>query len=280
MSADTPLENPHRRVPSVDALLQQMPEEAARWGHRQLTAALREILAELRAQISRGDTPATELKVIRARVNEELGARNRASLIPVLNLTGTVLHTNLGRASLPREAVDAVATVAAAPSNLEFDLETGARGDRESHIEALLCELTGAEAATAVNNNAAAVLLVLNTLAMNREVPVSRGELVEIGGSFRIPDVMQRANCTLGTRNFIGNCFTPCRFSNFGRIRSRSTMPRCPSSDNGRLFREMKMDLRPMGSLAKPSTSRKLVPEWRSFCVGLSKVIFGPAIAS
>jgi L-seryl-tRNA(Ser) seleniumtransferase len=197
MSSDTPLENPHRRVPSVDALLQQMPEEVARWGHRQLTAALREILADIRAQISCGDVPATELDVIRARVNEKLGASNRTSLIPVLNLTGTVLHTNLGRACLPREAVDAVANVAAAPSNLEFDLETGARGDRESHIEALLCELTGAEAATAVNNNAAAVLLVLNTLAMNREVPVSRGELVEIGGSFRIPEVMQRANCTL-----------------------------------------------------------------------------------
>ncbi|MCZ6828476.1 MAG: L-seryl-tRNA(Sec) selenium transferase [Gammaproteobacteria bacterium] len=197
MSADTPIENPHRRVPSVDALLQQMPEETARWGHQQLTAALREILADIRTQISRGELPSTELNAIRNRVNAELADSNRASLKPVINLTGTVLHTNLGRASLPQEALDAVVAVSAAPSNLEFDLETGGRGDRETHIEALVCELTGAEAATAVNNNAAAVLLVLNTLAMHREVPVSRGELVEIGGSFRIPEVMQRANCTL-----------------------------------------------------------------------------------
>jgi L-seryl-tRNA(Ser) seleniumtransferase len=174
-----------------------MPEEVARWGHRQLTASLREILAQLRAQISRGEVPPVDLESIRQQVREELGDSNRASLKPVINLTGTVLHTNLGRASLPQEALDAVATVSAAPSNLEFDLETGVRGDRESHIEALVCELTGAEAATAVNNNAAAVLLVLNTLALNRQVPVSRGELVEIGGSFRIPEVMQRANCTL-----------------------------------------------------------------------------------
>jgi L-seryl-tRNA(Ser) seleniumtransferase len=197
MKTRSSIDNPHRQVPSVDALLQQMPEEVARWGHRQLTASLRKILAQFRAQISQGDVPPVDLESIRQRVCEALGDSNRASLKPVINLTGTVLHTNLGRASLPQEALDAVVTVSAAPSNLEFDLETGVRGDRESHIEALVCELTGAQAATAVNNNAAAVLLVLNTLALNQEVPVSRGELVEIGGSFRIPEVMQRANCTL-----------------------------------------------------------------------------------
>jgi len=197
MTADTAIDNPHRRVPSVDALLQQLPDELARWGHQQLTTALRSLLADIRAQISAGGNPSTALADIRRAVSRQLETSNSASLKPVLNLTGTVLHTNLGRASLPQEALDAVVTVAGAASNLEFDLVAGVRGDRESHIEALICELTGAEAATAVNNNAAAVLLVLNTLAMNREVPVSRGELVEIGGSFRIPEVMQRSNCSL-----------------------------------------------------------------------------------
>ncbi|MEP4484802.1 MAG: L-seryl-tRNA(Sec) selenium transferase [Halioglobus sp.] len=187
----------YRQLPSIDALLQVMGDELDQWGHAPVTNALREATTALRADIASGKTPDMSLDAIRRTVNAKLTSQNRPSLTAVLNLSGTVLHTNLGRANLPEAAIEAVVKVASAPSNLEFDLETGKRGDRESHVEALVCEVTGAEAATAVNNNAAAVLLVLNTLAMHKEVPVSRGELVEIGGSFRIPEVMTRAGCTL-----------------------------------------------------------------------------------
>jgi L-seryl-tRNA(Ser) seleniumtransferase len=198
--------SPLAALPSVDRLLRSDGADrlVQQHGRTAVTGAVRDVLAAVRAEIAAGRAGESSDDPLLARVAGVLEARARPSLRPVFNLTGTVLHTNLGRAPLPREAIDAVAAAARQPTNLEFDLETGKRGDRDEHVEATLCRLTGAEAATIVNNNAAAVLLVLNTLASRKEVPTSRGELVEIGGSFRIPDVMKRAGCTLrevGTTN-------------------------------------------------------------------------------
>lgn len=188
-----------RQLPSVDAMLQRMPDAVAQWGHDAVAGALREAIDAARVSVLEAASSGVvgTPDAIARNVHQMLAQRGQTLLKPLLNLTGTVLHTNLGRAVLPPEALDAIVAVAGAASNLEYDLEAGERGDRETHIESLVCELTGAEAATAVNNNAAAVLLVLNTLALGREVPVSRGELVEIGGSFRIPEVMLRSGCTL-----------------------------------------------------------------------------------
>jgi L-seryl-tRNA(Ser) seleniumtransferase len=173
-------------------------------GRPLVTDAVRDVLDAVRQTLrdDSGTIPAEDdlLRRVENRVSDIL----RPSLVPVFNLTGTVLHTNLGRAALPQEALDAVVAVSGGASNLEYDLSTGRRGDRDDHIEDVICRLTGAEAATVVNNNAAAVLLVLNTLAMRKEVPVSRGQLIEIGGAFRIPDIMARAGCKLcevGTTN-------------------------------------------------------------------------------
>ena len=184
-------------LPSIDRLLLGFDDAVEQYGHQAATAALREVIQDRRQQIIAGNSPRADEVSIKKAARQLLENHAVSQLRRVFNLTGTVLHTNLGRAILPAKAIEAIESVAADYSNLEFDLVSGKRGDRETHVENLLRELTSAEAATVVNNNAAAVLLVLNTLAVNREVPVSRGELVEIGGSFRIPEVMQWANCTL-----------------------------------------------------------------------------------
>lgn len=194
-----------RALPSVDAVLTALaaPEHAA------LSASMpRPLLRELvnaffdgcRAAVRDGkvtDPQELSLPALLPRLAAFAARRGRPHFRRVLNATGVVLHTNLGRALLPKEVAKSVAELACVYNNLEFDLKTGQRGSRHSHAEELIRSLTGAEAALAVNNNAAAVLLVLDTLAKGREVIVSRGQLVEIGGSFRIPAVMEKSGCFL-----------------------------------------------------------------------------------
>jgi len=195
-----------RHLPSVDALIQAaragMSEEAP---HDLLREAARAELAELRAAL-RGENgpPDDRLAALADRVRGRVAAALSPSLRPVINASGVIVQTNLGRAPLSQAALAAMARVGAGYSNLEYDLEAGERGSRYVHLEALLTRLTGAAAAMAVNNNAAAIYLALIALAAGREVVVSRGQAVEIGGGFRIPDVLRQSGATLvevGTTN-------------------------------------------------------------------------------
>jgi L-seryl-tRNA(Ser) seleniumtransferase len=204
---DAPRASP-ANIPSVDRLLNSSAFESvlARYGRTRVAADLRVYLDSLRQAALAGTLETSALSD--EAIGSHLGSRLESATVPALravfNLTGTVLHTNLGRATLPEAAVSAVLQAMRAPVNLEYDLATGRRGDRDSLVEKLLCELTGAEAATVVNNNAAAVLLMLSAVASRRDVIVSRGELIEIGGSFRIPDIMRQAGARLvevGTTN-------------------------------------------------------------------------------
>ncbi|MFP8834106.1 L-seryl-tRNA(Sec) selenium transferase [Hydrogenophaga sp. XSHU_21] len=195
-------------IPGVDRLLRS-PRGAllvAEHGHTLVAAEARAAIDQLRTATREGHAtaeavaPDAVLSAVAARVAARLAPRMRT----VLNLTGTVIHTNLGRSLLADSALQHLLAMMASPNNLEYDLASGGRGDRDTVIEELLCTLTGAEAATVVNNNAAAVLLTIAALARGKEVIVSRGELVEIGGAFRMPDVMASAGATLvevGTTN-------------------------------------------------------------------------------
>jgi L-seryl-tRNA(Ser) seleniumtransferase len=193
-------------LPAVDKLLRSAQDLVQEHGHSLVAQQARALLDQLRSQALAGalDAQHTFMNALVAALAQRVHAQLAPRMHRVINLTGTVIHTNLGRAILADEAVQSVLRIMASPVTLEYDLASGGRGDRDSIVEELLCTLTGAQAATVVNNNAAAVLLTLTALARGREVIVSRGEQVEIGGAFRMPDVMKQAGAKLvevGTTN-------------------------------------------------------------------------------
>jgi L-seryl-tRNA(Ser) seleniumtransferase len=195
-----------RDLPSVSAVLNTSAAAILfeRYGQKASTNAIRATIEVARAALQKGGSAVPSAECLALGSRARLEREDRSSSRPLFNLTGTVLHTNLGRAVLAEAAVEAAVAAMQNSVALEFDLETGKRGERDDHVRGLLCDLTGAEDATVVNNNAAAVLLVLNTLANGREVIVSRGELIEIGGAFRMPEIMASAGTRLvevGTTN-------------------------------------------------------------------------------
>ena len=195
------------QLPSVDKLLSLKPSEEwlTQYGRDEVLRVIRSTLSLVRQEcLDHKRVTQPDVESLLAQIAQTLKTRATPNLRRVINLTGTVLHTNLGRAVMPPEVIEAMASAAAEPCALEYDLGEGKRGDRDELVEELLCELTGAEAATVVNNNAAAVFLLLHALSNRKETIVSRGELIEIGGAFRIPDIMKRAGAKLvevGTTN-------------------------------------------------------------------------------
>ena len=194
-----------RLLPSVDELLQSSTGQQLiqRYSRSLTLRVVRANLAQARAQIREGALCPSSDELL-ALAGRTLELEQRPHIQPVINATGVIINTNLGRAPLSQEALQAVQRASGGYSNLEYELEAGERGSRHTHVAGLLCELTGAEAALVTNNNAAAVLLALSALAAGREVVISRGQLVEIGGGFRVPDVMQQSGCQLvevGTTN-------------------------------------------------------------------------------
>jgi len=197
--------NPYRQLPGLDALLSRpaLRELIARFGRDSVRDEARSLLDDARAAIRSGQIPPSQDELV-VRLQDRVRNAFAPSLLPVINATGVIIHTNLGRALLSDAAKRAMMEVASSYSNLEYDLAAGKRGSRYVHAEALLTRLTGAEAALVVNNNAAAVNLTLRTLAAGQEVIISRGELVEIGGGFRIPDILAQSSAVLvevGTTN-------------------------------------------------------------------------------
>ncbi|NPV48329.1 MAG: L-seryl-tRNA(Sec) selenium transferase [Armatimonadetes bacterium] len=195
-----------RQLPSVDTLL-QTPELAAaiaEYGHEVVVTALRAVLDDRREAIRQGDAPDVSAAAVAALALVRLRQQSLLSIRPAINATGVIIHTALGRAVLSQAAQEAIAAVMRGYCTLQIDLGSGGRGHRDEHIEGLLKQLTGCEAATTVNNNAAATMLILNTLAQGKEVIVARGQLVEIGGAFRMPEVMAMSGCLMrevGTTN-------------------------------------------------------------------------------
>ena len=193
-----------RFLPKIDDLVAHLEGIWAQYGKEMVTECAREQIDHMRQTLLSGGDCEVSMEAACAAVEAELKAIYAPHLHAVINATGVVLHTNLGRAVLSERAARAAYTAARSYTNLEYNIEKGARGSRYDHIDKLLCRITGAEAAMVVNNNAAAVMLILSTMAKGHEVVVSRGELVEIGGAFRVPDIMAQSGGTLievGTTN-------------------------------------------------------------------------------
>lgn len=218
---DQTLQEALRKLPAVDHLLNQLAVASLLddYPRGEVVHVVRAVLDERRAALRAGQAAAIDVRALALAIRQRLYQRAHPNLRRVINATGIVLHTGLGRAPLAEEALAAITDVAGGYCNLELDLETGRRGDRHAHLRDLLRELTGAEDALVVNNNAAATYLALNTLAAGREVVISRGQLVEIGGSYRLPDIMSAAQCRMvevGTTN-------RTRISDYERALSENT---------------------------------------------------------